>query len=223
MAVDDVEARAAATVVVMRDAPDARSIEVLMLHRLPTASMFPDAWVFPGGAVDAADGDGDLGTRVAAARELMEESGLAVNPASLTAIAFWQPPGTGKRFNTEFFATDEFAGEVRVNPYEADGFMWIAPVGALHDHSEGRIRLAIPTWMTLSRLAFFGSTAGFLSAARHQGRLVFRSHFHTVDDGRVVLWEGDAAYESGDLDAPGPRFRLVARASGPWRLERSTD
>jgi hypothetical protein len=112
---------------------------------------------------------------------------------------------------------------VRTNPEEADDFIWIEPASALRDHAQGRFLLAVPTWMTLARLSAFSSVTEGLSGVRRQGRLVFRSHSHTRDDGRVVLWEGDSGYHSGDLDAPGARFRLVARTSGPWILERTTD
>jgi hypothetical protein len=39
------------------------------------------------------------------------------------------------------------------------------------------------------------------------------AHFATrvgrSDAPRVVMWAGDAGYESGDVDAAGPRHRLV--------------
>jgi 8-oxo-dGTP pyrophosphatase MutT (NUDIX family) len=67
----------AASVIVLRDSP----LEVLMIRRHSKSSFVPDAWVFPGGVVEANDhdlGDGtELGTmRIAAARELFEESGI---------------------------------------------------------------------------------------------------------------------------------------------------
>jgi len=67
----------AASVILLREKP----LQVLMIRRHAKSSFVPDAWVFPGGAVDASDralGDGtELGTmRVAAARELFEESGI---------------------------------------------------------------------------------------------------------------------------------------------------
>ena len=71
----------AASVIVLRDAP----LEVLMIRRSDTASFVPSAWVFPGGIVEQLDreiarerGDGSLlgRMRVAAARELFEETGV---------------------------------------------------------------------------------------------------------------------------------------------------
>jgi 8-oxo-dGTP pyrophosphatase MutT (NUDIX family) len=77
----EVEAVPAASVIVLRDAP----LEVLMIRRNENASFVPNAWVFPGGMVEQLDreiarerGDGSLlgRMRVAAARELFEESGV---------------------------------------------------------------------------------------------------------------------------------------------------
>jgi 8-oxo-dGTP pyrophosphatase MutT (NUDIX family) len=75
------EAVPAASVILLRDSP----LEVLMIRRHDNASFVPSAWVFPGGMVEQLDreiarecGDGSLlgRMRVAAARELFEESGV---------------------------------------------------------------------------------------------------------------------------------------------------
>jgi 8-oxo-dGTP pyrophosphatase MutT (NUDIX family) len=67
----------AASVLLLRDDP----LEVLMIRRHERSSFVPNAWVFPGGAVDEADAalsDGSIVNtmRVAAARELFEETGI---------------------------------------------------------------------------------------------------------------------------------------------------
>src|ERR1700742_261502 len=73
----DVPPIPAASVILLRNSP----LEVLMIRRHSKSTFVPDAWVFPGGVVEPTDhelGDGtELGTmRVAAARELFEESGI---------------------------------------------------------------------------------------------------------------------------------------------------
>jgi len=70
----DVTPIPAASVILLRGDP----LEVLMIRRHQKSSFAPNAWVFPGGAVDAGDERGStLDTmRVAAARELFEESGI---------------------------------------------------------------------------------------------------------------------------------------------------
>lgn len=77
------EYRRASTVCLVRDAPN---LEVLMVQRPHTSRFMPSAWVFPGGAVDAQDGDPPASFaapddwRTAALRELAEEVGLWITP-----------------------------------------------------------------------------------------------------------------------------------------------
>ena len=119
----------AATVLVVRTsrAPASRDgdIEVLLVRRSHRASFMANAFVFPGGRVDAADegpalsgGDSGSGSwaapqaadpllalRRAAARELAEEVSLQVGDlAQLIPFAHWiTPSAEPKRFDTAFF------------------------------------------------------------------------------------------------------------------------
>ena len=69
-----VPAKPAATVMLLRDTP--QGIEVFMLRRTTAAAFAGGMYVFPGGKVDAADGDGDEGYVIAAIRECYEEAGV---------------------------------------------------------------------------------------------------------------------------------------------------
>ena len=69
-----VQAKPAATVMLLRDTP--QGIEVFMLRRTTAAAFAGGMYVFPGGKVDAADGSGDEGYVVAAIRECYEEAGV---------------------------------------------------------------------------------------------------------------------------------------------------
>ncbi|HLF39933.1 MAG TPA: NUDIX hydrolase [Acidimicrobiia bacterium] len=76
-----VEVRPAATVILVRDAPvpGGARLEVLMLRRHADSAFAAGAWVFPGGRVDAGDGEAPLPDEaywVAAARECFEEAGI---------------------------------------------------------------------------------------------------------------------------------------------------
>ncbi len=166
---DQIAARFAATVVLLRDRPTGGALEVLMIHRPTIASMFPDAWVFPGGTVDVSGEIGVSGARAAAVREAQEEVGLTTDEDALVPIALWEPPGHGRRFNTTFFATDAFWGEVKINVDEADDFAWAAPADFLQRHGDGGLSLAVPTWMTLHRLSEFASAKAALRSARSLG------------------------------------------------------
>ncbi|MEP7204041.1 MAG: NUDIX domain-containing protein [Ilumatobacteraceae bacterium] len=75
MATDAViPAKPAATVMLLRDTAD--GIEVFMLRRTKAAAFAGGMYVFPGGKVDPADGDGDEGYVIAAIRECYEEAGI---------------------------------------------------------------------------------------------------------------------------------------------------
>jgi 8-oxo-dGTP pyrophosphatase MutT (NUDIX family) len=121
----DVPPLPAASVILLRDSP----LEVLMIRRNAKSTFVPDAWVFPGGAVDATDhelGDGtELGTmRVAAARELFEESGIWLGPTL--------DDGDSKR-RALLSGETTFAALVRDTPLDLAGLVWtsrwITPVG----------------------------------------------------------------------------------------------
>src|SRR5260221_7102453 len=70
-AMDQVPARPAATVMLLRDTPG--GIEVFMLRRTTSAAFAGGMYVFPGGKVDDADGAGDESYVIAAIRECYEE------------------------------------------------------------------------------------------------------------------------------------------------------
>ncbi|WP_432767909.1 MAG: NUDIX domain-containing protein [Sphingopyxis sp.] len=86
----------AATLAIMRPSGDAGPAEILMVKRSATMVFAAGAVVFPGGRVDPddhvvaaahgfADDDGDGAARVAALRETLEETGLAVGWPGLAA------------------------------------------------------------------------------------------------------------------------------------------
>jgi 8-oxo-dGTP pyrophosphatase MutT (NUDIX family) len=66
-------AKPAATVMLLRDTD---GIEVFMLRRTKAAAFAGGMYVFPGGKVDAADGEGDESYAIAAIRECYEEAGV---------------------------------------------------------------------------------------------------------------------------------------------------
>jgi 8-oxo-dGTP pyrophosphatase MutT (NUDIX family) len=115
----------AASVILLRYAPP----EVLMIRRNSKSTFVPDAWVFPGGVVEATDidlGDGtELGTmRVAAARELFEESGIWLGAKLKHAEEKRRALLAGKR---------TFASLVRESPIDLKKLVWtsrwITPIG----------------------------------------------------------------------------------------------
>ncbi len=106
-----VRPRQAATVILLRGGADA--LEVLLVRRTPRARFMGGVWVFPGGAVDAEEGDGDGAHRAAAIRELSEEAAIVLeDPAALVKFSRWITPAEVQiRFDTHFFLAALPAGQ----------------------------------------------------------------------------------------------------------------
>ena len=99
------EPRQAASIVVLRDSE--AGPEVLLVQRNPEQRFMGGAWVFPGGAVDAEDGDDHLAHRAAGVREVAEEAGVTIDgPDALLPYSRWiTPRQVAVRFDTHFFLT----------------------------------------------------------------------------------------------------------------------
>lgn len=209
------------TVVVLRE-PRSR-LELLLLERTPRGGE-PGPWVFPGGKVDAADrqpGEDDaFCARRAAVREAHEEAGLALAVETLVPISRWITPEISpQRFDTWFFlAPLEGEPEVKVDGAEIRAHRWLAPAEALALHHEKSLRLAPPTFVTVSWLAEHARCQDALRALGARRLEPFRPRIVRREDGAVMLYPGDAGYEPLDLERPGPRHRLWALA-GRWRYE----
>jgi len=222
------EATPAATVVPLRDGSG--GLEVLLLRRGERGA-FGGMWVFPGGQVDEADrveaGAADSGesdeiraARRAAVREAQEEAGLVIAQTELVTLSFWMPPPqVPRRFATWFFLAPVPSGEVVVDLGEISEFRWARPADALAERDAGTIELAPPTYMTLRGLTDHGDVDAALAATASRAPERFATHA-VARDGvlAALLWEGDAGYETSDLDAPGPRRRLHLDPAG-WRVE----
>jgi len=177
-----VEARPAATVMLIRD--NGAGLEVLMVRRRPRG-FFGGLTVFPGGAVETVDaselagdvvpGDHpDQEFRVAALRELAEETGLALtidgvasapegrgegllsnmravgnrlDASALTLVSRWVTPEEAPtRYDTRFYlAVAGGTPEIRIDGDELVEHMWVAPGAALLMHADGGLEMFLPT------------------------------------------------------------------------------
>jgi 8-oxo-dGTP pyrophosphatase MutT (NUDIX family) len=189
------EPRQAATVIVLRGG--AELLEVLLVRRTPKARFMGGVWVFPGGAVDAQEGEGDRAHRAAAIRELHEEAAIALeDPGALVKFSRWITPAQVKtRFDTHFFLAPLPAGqEPMVDGEEVIDLGWFTPRQALEAHYEGKLELVFPTIKHLEQLGGFASVQELLQHAR--GREVLPVEPRVVLEGEVarVLLPGDPGY-----------------------------
>lgn len=132
------------------------------MGRRSAASLFlPGFWVFPGGRVEPHDGPGDGRWRAAAVREVREEVGLELAPASLLPFDRWlTPEGLPRRFDTVFFLAPVDAGATPVgDAHEIDEIRWMAPAELLDAAEAGLPALSYPTLAQARRLGTAATVA----------------------------------------------------------------
>lgn len=155
--------RIAATVLLLRGGEE--TLEVLLVQRNPAARFMGGAWVFPGGAVDPHEGEGDRAHRRAAVREVREETGVRLpDPAELVLVSRWiTPPEYRIRFDTYFFLAGMPEDQaVTIDRRECVDHGWFAPARALERFQAGQLKLVLPTIRHLELLAASVSAADAL-------------------------------------------------------------
>jgi ADP-ribose pyrophosphatase YjhB (NUDIX family) len=204
-----------------------------MMRRQKTLRSFGGLWVFPGGAVDAAEGahvgeNGTVTSAVAAAaaaacRELTEEAGLSLAADALCHFAHWITPSTiRRRFDTHFFvAAAPVDREPRIADAESSELQWVNPeiweaTGEFEDFP-----LSAPTLVVLHEIAVALKTHGSLEQllVHERGRQVRSVLPKMLDNGVVALpWDPDYGALPGEgivWDADG----IAERLGWPSRIQ----
>ena len=177
-------------------------------------------WVFPGGAVDAHEGDGESAHRAAAMRELHEEAGVVLDgPDELVEFSRWITPAEVKmRFDTHFFLAALPAGqEPAVDGEECVELGWFTPQAALDAHARRRDRARVPDDQA-PRAAEAVSAASRELLAYARGREVQPVQPRVVLEGEVarVLLPGEPGY-----DDPSRATRCARKGRcPPWPVHR---
>ena len=217
--------RLAATTIPLR--ATGQGTEILMVRRGESLS-FGGMWTFPGGVIEQSDGptpdlegiDEDtfdwgaprlLATAANAAnRETREETNLSCPTPGLSWFSHWIPPANiAKRFATWFFLAPETSGDLQVDGTENTDARWITPAQALAGYTEGDFPMAAPTWCTVNDLAQVASIPALIDRTITQGPVMHHTRAFPTGQGRMLCWVGDSAYDSGDLEADGPRNRML--------------
>jgi len=209
-------AQPAATSIIVRES--ASGPEVLLLRRSEALRHMPGLWVFPGGKVEPDDpGDSALErARTAAARELAEEAGVAVDAAALQTFSHWLTPLVVKRrFSTWFFLAEVPPGTpVEVDGQEMTEYQWSQPGLAIQAHQQGELALTPPTLVSLYDIASLASASDLSGAVTAREAPQFFPNVVRQAAQMVFLYHGDIAYESGDLTLQGPLHRTTADSAG---------
>ena len=208
----------AASAIVVRRSHD--GLETLLLKRSDELKHMPGLWVFPGGKVEVSDeGDDDLQqARCGAARELQEEAGLSLPVETLQTFSHWLTPVVVKRrFATWFFIAEVGSDEpVTVDGSEIVAHDWWRPGDAILAHHEGQLPITPPTLVSLHELQVEDNPAVLLAQLGERVPPRFFPRVARDGDQMAFLYEGDAAYESGDLSQQGTQHRTLG-ARGIFR------
>lgn len=245
---DDVEIRPAATAVVIRSA--AHGFEVLLLCRSKKSTFADSVWVFPGGGVEpqdfdlvpaqiesAADAQAkselpngnalelEQATRYAAVRETAEECGLSLSVDGLVPYSHWTTPvGPPRRYSTwfYFYLLEDSDAEVVVDNEEIVDFQWLTPSDALKKQSQGDLTLLPPTFVTLEALSNFTDAQLAMDQLKTTEFITILPKATKQGDTTIMLYPGDAGYETGDANVEGLRHRFLM-SKDKWLYEKHED
>ena len=205
------EALPAASAIVIRQTN--LGLETLLLRRSNELKHMPGLWVFPGGKVEDSDeGDDELNqARCGASRELEEEAGISLMSSTLQTFSRWVTPVVVKRrFATWFFITEVRAEDtVVVDGSEIVAYQWWRPAEAIHAHHEGHLPISPPTLVSLHDLKAESEASVLLSNLHQRTPPCFFPRVVREGDQMVFLYDGDVAYESGDLSQQGRQHRTL--------------
>jgi 8-oxo-dGTP pyrophosphatase MutT (NUDIX family) len=196
------EPRPAASVILLRRGSKhfSRGLEILLGRRTPKASFMPNAWVFPGGAVDrtSAQEVGDAEYRATAIRELGEETAVVLeDPAELVPFSRWITPREVKvRYDTWFYlALAPAHASPTPDGSEIVELSWFEPQDALDRGAAGEMLLVFPTIKQLEGLLPFSSAEEAMAGARRRKVEPIMPKVGMVDGTPSVLLPGDAGYD----------------------------
>jgi len=192
--------RPAASIVLLRRGGrhNQRELEVLLLQRTERASFMPGLWVFPGGSVDPADGEGEGSYRTCAVRELAEEASIELPPGEeLVPFSRWITP---EYVSTRFDAWFYMALAPAHTPPQPDGVevtaaAWHTPAAALAAHETGELPIAFPTRNQLRMLLPFRTSDEAIAAFRGRSPEPIMPKLVGEGDERRIVLPGEPGYD----------------------------
>lgn len=163
----------------------------------------------------------------AAVREVEEETSINVEIPMLTPFAHWTTPKPiPRRYATWFFLVYAKEGfDVTVDGSEIVGYRWSTPDRILNLHRSGEMSLTPPTFVSLQQLLPFQHSEKAYQYLDKVAPVYYNPRLNTnkqigdqikkgenifnADGLRVILYEGDAGYESADAAIHGDQHRLI--------------
>ena len=215
----------AATIMLARELDN--EIEVLLLKRNKALAFAAGLWVFPGGKIERFEQEqstSDLeAARLAAVRETVEEANISIDPAELVFFSHWTTPAIEpRRYATWFFFGDVTGRtlDIKVDDSEIKKHQWVNPQRALDKIRTGELAMMPPTYVSLQLIRKCRTIAEIKAKLTETNPIFILPVLRLVDGKMVCLYQGDAGYDSGEVDAAGPRHRLIANmVNGHYEFE----
>ena len=210
--------RPASTVMLLRDDPSGGGVQVYLIQRHLDSGFLGGAYAFPGGKVDAVDGDGPEASLAAAVRETLEEVGVTLAAGSLVHSARWvTPEAEPRRFDADFYVARLPEGE-HATPSDRESLtgQWFAPEQAIAAMAARELFMAPPTLRCLEILAQAQDVDDALRIAANTDSPVVRPVMR-IEGGRLqILLPGDPDHPEEEAVMPGAtRWTLV---NGVWTV-----
>lgn len=147
--------------------------EAYLVQRAASLTFLGGFWSFPGGRIDAADGDGDAAYVRAAVRELGEETGLDIAPERLVPAGhFVAPSWASTAIEARYFLieADDADPDFAASGGELCAGVWLAPEEALAKWKTGEWLVSPPVVQALEVLAEGGGATELRAAALRQAQ-----------------------------------------------------
>lgn len=225
------EIKPSATLILLRDMPS--GMESLLMKRHQDMA-FGNAWVFPGGKIDPQDYEKAKSVPArfdhkqhiaqaeidaayhAAIRESREEASVDMDEQHLVLMSCWTTPvlGDRPRFRTWFFVGEPGQQEIRADGREMLDYRWMRVKDAIQMEQVRALNMFPPTYTTLLEISQYPDVATTLAELRTRPLQTYNPKLMPCEGGYVSLYEGDAGYEAGDVNATGARHRLLVDKDG---------
>ncbi|NRB41551.1 MAG: NUDIX hydrolase [Pseudomonadales bacterium] len=219
--------RLSATIILLRDTDS--GLKVLLMRRNSQLNFCGGFWVFPGGAVDATDSpdgilpevcDGEsLILKNAAVRETQEEAGIDISIDDLIPVSRWvTPEGAQKRFDTWFYIASVSDDRVSVDGSEMTDSLWTSCEEAIQRHRDKDVEFLPPTLISLMGIAAFDCVADVKQHYQAKTPNQYLPKVSFLQEQLIMLYPGDAAYESGDATDTTALHRCIHSPQG-WQYK----
>ncbi|MBJ7347670.1 MAG: NUDIX hydrolase [Thermoleophilaceae bacterium] len=190
----------AASVLLLREnAIDGGELELLLVKRSQNVRFMPGAWVFPGGKLDASDGEPSTEAfQRCGARETHEECAVMIDePHAMVWFSHWiTPQGLPHRFDTRFFlAPAPPACQPVADGHEVDDICWLTPSAAVECNASDEMTIFFPTLKQLERLTGITTITAAFEVANAAPIEPITPKAILVDGRPRIVLPGDPGYD----------------------------